>query len=255
MAFMYFDDSKHHSWGFSLGTFVICEHEPTSDLARILKKCEFDLKGFEFKSSSPMKDSPGLQILRDELRSFIQWKCKVAVCVVDGDKNLGPAGLKLLKRALPHKMFNGQSHQVFFDQGLFSSNKAAVKTSQNIGEFEGCELHFEQDSKSIIGVQLADLVAHTCSTMLLDSLGKKMKLVKLENSGYDDDVEIDLGFELWAGLRYAFLSTPKTDIKDDFDQATVDVSSYGLFIDDSAGTEVAAAAFMRFSEMYLGCIH
>jgi hypothetical protein len=91
--------------------------------------------------------------------------------------------------------------------------------------------------------------------MLLDALGKKMKLIKVEDAGYDDDIEIDLGFELWAGLRYAFLNTPKTDPKDKFELACVDVSSHGLFIDNSAKPEVAAAAASRFSEMYLGCIH
>ncbi|MEP2920829.1 MAG: DUF3800 domain-containing protein [Sulfitobacter sp.] len=255
MAFFFFDDSKHHDWGFSLGAFVICENDPEQELFRIFENSGFDPKSFEFKSSSPMKNDTKLQALRYELRSFIQWNCKVAICVADGDKNLGPSGLKLLKRVLLHPTLRDQTHRVFFDEGLFSSSRAAMKSSTPIGGHDGCEFCFEQDSKSVLGIQLADLVAHTCGTMLLDALGKKMKLVKVEDSGYDDDIEIDLGFELWAGLRYAFLSAQKINPKDKFEHACVDVSAHGLFIDESSRPEVIIAANNRFSEMYLGCIH
>mgnify|MGYP003632062117 CR=1 FL=1 len=255
MAFIFYDDSKHHGWGFSIGTFAICEHDPTKELRRIVEKSGYDPEHFEFKSSSPMKDDPNLQAMRDELRSFIQWKCKVAVSVVDGDKRLGPAGIELLKQMLQHERLKGQSHQIFFDEGLFSSREFAEEVLANTCGVEGCEVHFEQDSKSIIGIQIADLVAHTCGTMLLDALGKPMNLVKVDNSGYDDDVDVDLGFELWAGVRYAFLSTQKQTIEDDFDFAVVDVSTYGLLVDESVSNHVEKAARKRFGEMYLGCIH
>lgn len=255
MAFLFYDDSKHHGWGFSLGAFVICENNPEQELLRMFENNGFDPKIFEFKSSSPMKNDPKLQALRDELRSFIQWNCKVAICVSDGDKNLGPSGLELLKRVLLHPTLRDQTHHVFLDEGLFSSSKAAMTFSASIGGHEGCKFFFEQDSKSVFGIQLADLVAHTCGTMLIGALGRKMKLVKVEDSGYDDDIEIDLGFELWAGLRYAFLSAQKTDPKDKFEQACVDVSAHGLFIDESTRSEVTIAATNRFAEMYLGCVH
>jgi len=255
MAYIFFDDSKHHDWGFSLGAFSICEHDPTEELRRVVEKNGYDPEHFEFKSSSLMKDAPLLQAMRKEFRLFVQMNCRVAVCVADGDKIVGPAGLKLLKQMLQHETLKGQSHQIFFDEGLFSSDKFAEKCLAAIGGVEGCDLHFEQDSRSIIGIQVADLVAHTCGTMLLSALGKKMKTVKFENSGYEDDVEIDLGFELWAGVRGAFLSTPKTISKDDIDIAVVDVLPHGLFVDDSVSNKVATAAKKRFGKMYLGCAH
>ena len=91
--------------------------------------------------------------------------------------------------------------------------------------------------------------------MLLDALGKIDKLVNVPNSGYDEDVEINLGFEMWAGLRYAFLSIGNgADINDD-DFAFVLVEPHGLYIDPSVSPEIAVAARERFGSMYLGCIH
>lgn len=255
MAFLFFDDSKHHSWGFSVGAFAICEHDPTNELRSIIGRHGFDPEHYEFKSSSPMKGKPKQQVVRNELRSFIQRNCEIAICVVDGDKRLGPAGVKLLEKMLQHDLLKGQKHQFFFDEGLFSSQDLADEHLTQIKANEFCEVHFEQDSKSIVGIQIADLVAHTCGTMLLDALGKPMKLVKVDNSGYDDDVDIDLGFELWAGVRYAFLSTQKQRIEDDFDLAVVDVSTYGLLVDESVSNHGEKAARKRFGEMYLGCIH
>jgi hypothetical protein len=65
------------------------------------------------------------------------------------------------------------------------------------------KLFLEVDSIKVKGIQLADLVAHTFATMLLEQLGLVDKKVKAgENSGYDPDLEIELGFELWASIRY-----------------------------------------------------
>jgi len=105
------------------------------------------------------------------------------------------------------------------------------------------------------GIQVADLIAHTCGTMLLDGLGKINKIVSVPNSRYDDDVEINLGFEMWAGIRYAFLSVCNGAYIDDEDFAVVRVEPNGLYIDPSASLEVAVAARKRFGSMYLGCIH
>lgn len=204
-----------------------------------------------------MKDDINLQKLRSALKTYIGRRCKIAVCVVDGDKRLGPAALKLLDRALAHPYLARSQHQVFFDEGLFPSIKAAANLVQDNEKLESCEFHFEQDSRRVLGIQLADIVAHTCSTMLLEALGhisKKIVVNAPDDSTYHG-LEIELGFEMWAGIRYAFLSQNKSQPKDDFNLAHVDVYPWGLFIDDSVLENVASAAMKRFGENYLGCIH
>jgi len=255
MAYFYLDDSKHHSNGFSLAVFAICQEDPHEELEALFLSCGFDILTYEYKSSTTMRDNLDLQRLRDALRGFVSSKCLIAICVVGEDKQIGPASLELLKKAISHPKLRQQRHQVFFDEGLFSSKDKAKKVATEVGGLEDCTIHFEQDSQRVSGIQVADLIAHTCGTMLLDALGKINKIVNVPNSGYDDDIEIDLGFEMWAGIRYAFLSVGNGADIDDEDFAVVSVEPHGLYIDPSASHEVTIAAHKRFGSMYLGCIH
>lgn len=257
MAFLYLDDSKHHRFGFSLAAFVICDIDPTEEVSSIFRDYGYDPASFEFKSSAKMNGDGNLQSLRAALKFFIARKCSIAVCVVNGDKKLGPAGLKLLQCALTHPQLIGTQHEVFFDEGLFPSVRAAEVLVENGKALDTCRFHFEQNSRDILGIQLADIVAHTCGTMLADSLGhiSKMIVVDEPSDSVYHGMEIELGFEMWAGIRYAFLSQNKLNPKDDFELANVDVFPWGLFIDDSVEEQIASAAKDRFGEMYLGCIH
>ena len=255
MSYAYFDDSKHHPWGFSLGALVFCDNDPTQAIARIIRRNGSDPDKFEFKSSRPMAGNSSLQIMRSELNKFIQSSCRIAICVVFGDKNIGPVGLRLLGRAISHRTLVGQEHVVHFDQGLFSSIKAASRLASETDGLESSTLLFEQNSKKVLGIQLADLCAHTCSTILLSALGKEMKAINVEDSGYDDDTEIPLDFELWAGIRYALLHSPIADPQDLVDHALVDLTPHGLLVDESVSERVALAATELFTTIYLGCIH
>ncbi len=257
MAYLYLDDSKHHRFGFSLAAFVICDIDPTEHVSSVFRKHGFDPREFEYKSSAKMAGDKQLQALRDALKSFIGRQCQIAVCVVNGDKKIGPAALRLLSSALSHPKLEGQSHKVFFDEGLFQSSKAASDLADRDSAFGCCEFHFEQDSRMHLGIQLADIAAHTCSTMLLETLGHVTKKVILDAPGDSvyDGLEVELGFEMWAGIRYAFLGKNRQNPKGDFDLANVDIYPWGLFIDESAGEWVSNAAMERFGESYLGCIH
>jgi hypothetical protein len=46
---------------------------------------------------------------------------RVALTDVSLDKQIGPASLPLLQKALAHGRLKGKEHEVFFDQGLFAS--------------------------------------------------------------------------------------------------------------------------------------
>lgn len=257
MAYFYLDDSKHHRFGFSMAAFVICDTDPTEHVGSVFRQFGYDGENFEYKSSTKMVGDQQLQALRDALKAFIGRQCKIAVCVVDGDKRLGPAALKLLSAALSHPSLEGQSHKVFFDQGLFQSKTAGSVLANKDTNLRHCDLYFEQDSRMHLGIQLADIVAHTCSTMLLEALGHMTKKVTLDAPGDSvyDGLEVELGFEMWAGIRYAFLARSKQNPKDDFDLANVDVYPWGLFIDDSTSENISSAAMKRFGVNYLGCIH
>lgn len=254
MAYLYLDDSKHHSCGFSISAFAIFEEDPQEELFSMFREEGFDPESFEFKSSHKMAGNLPLQKLRSKLRTYMHHNCRVALSVVNLDKQLGPVSLLLLQKVLNHGSLNGKKHEVFFDQGLFASKQAGANLAASITGLEQCRFNFEQDSKLIAGIQIADLVAHTCSIMLLDALGHIKKKVQ-DPERYAEDDTIDLGFEMWTTVRYAFLSESKSSSRNHSDLAIANVEPYGLYVDDGVDQIVAGAAFERFGEVYLGCIH
>ena len=70
-------------------------------------------------------------------------------------------------------------------------------------------------------------------------------------------LDINIGFELWASVRYNFFSIPPTDSdkwKSPLD-CVAKVIGKGLFISKLCDEKVKSESLGRFGEMYLGCIH
>jgi hypothetical protein len=141
--------------------------------------------------------------------------------------------------------------------GIFESVEAARRLSAAVELDRYCDVRSEQDSRVVKGIQLADLVAHTASTMLLETLGVVKKLVRAgPDSGYDEDLELELGFELWASLRYQFFHAGSAEKQGErYQGALMEVGTNGLYISQSCSPELRAAAVERFGQCYLGCIH
>lgn len=257
MAFLYFDDSKHHRYGFSIAALVACDFDPDEALINMFVEHGYDPSTFEFKSSAKMTGDQKLQRLRLSMREFLAANCSIGVCIVGEDQRLGPASLELLNAALKHPTLSGGDHEIYFDQSLFGSVHRAEKLLQASQISKRYSYRFEQDSREVRGIQLADIAAHTCATILSATLGYITKKVTLEvpRDELYDGLEVELSFEMWARIRYAFLRQNKPAPKCDDDLATVDVFPWGLFIDGSVDRETAAGATKRFAEMYLGCIH
>lgn len=257
MAFLYMDDSKHDQYAFSLGAFVISDTDLSEPLKAIYTRHGYDIERFEYKSSALMYRDIRRRDLRSSLQNFLVRNCQVALCISSNGESLGSASLELLKHTLQHPMLVKGNHQVFFDEGLFRSRAKAHALVDEAHLGGTCHFHFEQDSKSVLGIQLADLAAHCCSTMLLHQLGHYKKTVSL-NMPRDEIYHglcVDLGWELWAKLRYCFLSQNKPEPWDEDNFAFVDVYPWGLHVDETVDPPIRLAAMKQFGEIYLGCIH
>jgi hypothetical protein len=260
MGFFYFDESIHPRGKFSLGAFVYCESSLDSEIAEALRQSGLTPGKNEFKSGSRMDKSPEQAHARLCLMKIVQENCRIGVVVAPDSPRtaLGGEAFFGLNKILSTTTFRSSNHQVFFDQGIFGSGTAGHRTSLDFNLTQPCTLHYEQDSVQVMGLQLADLVAHTCSIMLLDRLGLIGKKVKAgENSGYDPNLDIGLGFEMWASIRGNFFSDPPPPYETWKSQLDwqVDVSARGLHVAASCDSTVREAALGRFERMYLGCIH
>ena len=198
MGYFYFDESIHDKGGFIVGAFVYSAADLNGEVEEAIKKCGLVPGRDEYKSGLHVGRHPEQAALRDMLKQLV-FKSKIAVVINPSDKRneLGQSALLGLKQLLDYHKRAEDLHAAYFDESIFQSVQEAEVSARKLGIHEQVNCFFEQDSKIIGGLQVADLVAHTCSIMLLESLGLVTKTVKAgENSGYDPDLDIEIGFEL-----------------------------------------------------------
>jgi hypothetical protein len=255
----YFDETIQERGGFIIGAFVYSPNDATPAVYLAIEQVGLRPGVDEFKSGSRMDRNPKQAELRNRLmESLSNTRVGVVVVPVTERASLGHHALLGLRKILSDNGLAQKPHCVFLDQGITVDRSSCKDPLGEPGAF--CEVHQSQDSKLIGGIQLADLTAHLLGGMLLESLGLVSKLVRArENSGHDPDLEIELGFELWASLRYQFFKAPQPKpgaIPDDpIGDLMFDVENFGLHISDGCPQALKEAARQRFGTCYLGCIH
>jgi len=85
--------------------------------------------------------------------------------------------------------------------------------------------------------------------------GEPKILVYGDEAGFDPPIEADLGYELWASLRYSMRRSNQSKGKDMPEMACFDTKGFGFFLADNCPKELVEAAESLFGEVYLGCIH
>ncbi len=257
MGFFYVDESIHERGDFILVSFVYSSLDLTPIVFEEIRSVGLIPGTDEFKSSSRMDSDEKRKRLRDKLKGMLKHiKLGLAIIPCKNRDVLGKEILLGLRKIIFANNLDTITHHVFFDDGIaFNNRELEIKNS---GLSRICEFHFGQDSRTIGGIQMADMAAHTLSVMLLEKLGLVTKSVKAgSNSGYDPDLDIGIGFEMWATLRYNFFTQDNINLND-FDpitSRTLDTGTYALYISRDCSPEVRSAAERRFNENYLGCIH
>jgi len=257
MGFFYFDESIQQRAGFIIGAFVYSEEDLTAAVFEAIAAAGLRPGVDEFKSGMQMDRHPQHAAARELLRGLLQARrVDMVVAPAEGRSDLGTEALMGLEKILRAKDLMAAQHQVYLDQGILVKADLVDGFTRRSGV--ACEFHLTQDSRSVGGLQVADLAAHSMAVMLLESLGYVKKTVKAgENSGYEPDLDIELGFELWASLRYAFFKAPLPipGPDDPLGDLMFDVANYGLHVASSCNEALRTAALERFGKCYLGCIH
>lgn len=259
MGNFYFDETIREHGGFIIGAFVYFADDMTPKVHAAIEQVGMRPGVDEFKSGSRMDRNPKQAELRDRLMAILS-STRIGVVVVPVAERalLGHHALLGLRKMLSANGLAQKSHSVFLDQGITVDPDSYIGLLGEPGAF--CEIHQSQDSRLIGGIQLADLAAHLLGGMLLENLGLISKSVRAgENSGYDPDLNIELGFELWASLRYQFFMAqqpiPSTVPDHPIGDLTFDVENYGLHISDGCSQTLREGAIQCFGTCYLGCIH
>ena len=260
MGFFHVDESIHQRGRFTLGAFAYSE-DPLDPFVSEAQRGNGLIPGVdEFKSGIRMDHSPQHKAAREALHSLIREHCRIGLVVAPNHPRglLGREALRGLDKILSTNRFRTSKHNVFFDEGIFAETSVAGEVATRLSSLEGCKFHFEQRSHEILGLQVADLIAHTCATMLMAQLGLVTKKVRIgDNSGYSPDRGVELEFELWSRVRWNFFAAapPHPDTWKSQLDFQVDVESRGPHISDALDEQIRNAAVDRFGKMYLGCIH
>jgi hypothetical protein len=251
MTHLFFDDSHHRRGGFLLGAYTLFESDPAGRIATALTDAGFQPGMDEYKSRHPHASDERWKTLRQSLyRIAAEATIGIVVAPFEDRARFGLHALCGLAHILRENDIT-KPILAFFDEGLFRSAAAFARWRTECGLPDEVGLSPECDSRTVLGIQVADLVAHTCSVVLLGRLGIADKTLHSEEEG-----EYQLSFEMWARLRYNFFRRPVTDpgLREAAKGGLVD-SAGGLYIAPGTGVEVAEVADARFGKTWLGCIH
>jgi hypothetical protein len=258
MQFGYFDESIHDTAGFIVGAFVFSENDPMDVVSAALTTAGMDPGRDEFKSGASVAIDPRQAVARDSLEKSI-YGMRIALVVTPREErpNLGLHAIHALTKFVNANAELRGPLSMSFDEGVFSSRDHGRSVTDCEPALSNIAFRFDVDSREVMGVQIADLVAHGASTMLRESMGLITKTVKAgENSGYDPELDLAIGWSIWARFRYSFLHGPSVHAEEErFPSPIVNVSDFGLFVAPTCSEELRQNAEARFGTMYLGCIH
>ena len=256
MSYLYFDESIRDKGDFIVGALVLADFDLSKGVTDLWLAMGIDPTLAEFKSSGfKVADSKGRH-QRSALRGLLQsLQLAFVVCPRSDRRRLGMHLTSLVHQLLDRGLLMVGKHDLHVDQNI--SVSASAKASLAV---RGVVANVNQDSRVASGIQVADYAAHSLGGMLLEEMGIAAKKVPLdEGSGHESTAEIELGFELWAGLRFAILGknedVPGHSIPGDPVNPFFNVDGYGLYIAPSCSESLASAARGRFGVNYLGCIH
>lgn len=257
MANLYFDESIRSNGGFIIGAIVISNKDLSSLIRSQWENMGLNPSNDEYKSST-IKINNEISIQqRKYIINLLQYsRLALVVLPINDRKKLGNYCSNLVFQLFKTKVLPDEEHKLYVDENVFIEKEIRVKLKD-----WRVSLYLNCDSKKEAGIQLADHASHALGGMLLEEMGVINKKVKAgENSGYHPEEMLDLGFELWASLRYALIGNNQyieglSPLPDDPANPYFMVDGYGLYIADTCPKDLAKAAINRFSINYLGCIH
>lgn len=244
---IYIDESIHDQHGFMLLAYVTCINDPQKSLGDIIKDYGVD----EFHACDKMQNNQKMQKLRSSIRSYVNSYCRWGVMVLPNTarQNIKDDFTNLVNE-LSAFLRNGKL-KIYVDEGIISNNEAdEIKSVSNLDSIDICSSH------EINGIQLSDLVAALCGVRLREEISENPKMLTYgDESGFNPPIEAELGYELWASLRYSMLRQDKPKGDELSEMTSFSTEGYGLFVAPHCSAEIKQKAHKLFGEVYLGCIH
>jgi hypothetical protein len=255
MSHCYFDESIREQGGFIVGALVVSNRDLSPVIAEEWVRLGLNPESEEYKSSNP-KNGNELGIAQRQVVAQLLRESKLGLVVAPKEdrETLGGSCARLVAQLIESGSIVTGEHSLYLDEGI----PFGAADLKYLGQL-GVSVAAQCDSKKVGGIQVADHAAHALGGMLLEEMGLLKKQVRAGENYHPDDL-LDLGFELWASLRYALmgrneyiegLSPPPDDPANPYFL----VDGVGLYVATTCSADLARHARDRFGVNYLGCIH
>jgi hypothetical protein len=225
-----------------------------------------------------MDVDPRMRAARDALIELAGRAAGVAVVLTpawDVRRQLGKQCLQALQSVMVRNGIAPDRVSTYFDAGIFPSVEEAKRLAGLFRYLSSCQLFPEQDSRTRLGIQTADVVCHCFAQVIRGSLTGKPKMVRIggPGTGYADDAEAPLGWALLVALRHSLLTRPVIYNGEPYDPATdpvildpihddptvyaqhPELLGWGVQIAPEAGDQLRLAVQDALGRVWLGCVH
>ena len=272
----YVDESVHADSGFVASSFVFTEAGFENDVEHALVEAGLTPREQELKSTARMDSNPAMRAARDSILALAGSRTRLAVFVGPYDRRtIGKHCLQALQSVLLRNGLMPSSLQVHFDEDIFPSEAEAQRLHQLFRFLSDVRVHSREDSRVILGIQVADVVANSFGQILKAEISGESKIVEIggPNTGYPEGTTAPLGWSLLMSLRYALFTRPMAyegqvyppasdpvvldPINDDpasYGQHPV-LIGWGVQVAPESCAELRHAVERSLGKLWLGCIH
>lgn len=270
------DESVHDASGFVVTAFVFADATLEERVSRILIRAGLVPGTDELKSSSRMDSDPRMQAARDHVLTLANTTTKVAVFVGPYNRaSIGKDCLQALQSVLVRNGLSAVPLDVYFDEGIFVSTSDAQRLQPYFRALTSVQIHHSENSRLVLGIQVADVLAHSFAQIVKAQLTGRDKEVDIggPKTGYPEGTKAPLAWSLLMNLRYALFTRPIASAQKDYrvetdpvvldplhdDQVTYGQNpvllGWGIQVAPEAGAELRVAVEKAFGRIWLGCIH
>jgi hypothetical protein len=272
----YIDESVHNDFGFVATALIFSDKTLEPAVAGALGSVGLVPFRDELKSSARMDADARLRTVRDNVLALAGSEARVAIFLGPYDRGtIGKHSLQALQTVLIRNGLETLPLDVHFDADIFPSNAEAERLHPLFRALQNSRIHPREDSRLVLGIQVADVVAHSFAQIVKAEIAGEAKEVDIggPKTGYPAGTKAPLGWSLLMGLRHALFTRPiayrgeeyslATDpiildpVKDDpttYGQNPV-LLGWGLLVAPDAGIDLRSAVERSLGRIWLGCIH
>lgn len=200
----YVDESVQTDSGFVATAFVFGGPAFEVEAERVLRDSGLCPREDELKSSARMDLDPRMRAARDAALHLAGSSARVAVFFGPYNRStIGKHSLQALQSVLLRNALFGAPLDVHFDEDIFPTVAEAQRLQKLFRALGHVRIHPREDSRLVLGIQIADVVAHSFGQILKAEISGEANEVEIggPDTGYPDGTKAPLGWSLLMRLR------------------------------------------------------